>query len=473
MSRAALWRQEGNAKERERRCEEVFESAVENGRRRSSSKKSSSNVAMPLWGPDDSFHFNPLLLRNTIHSPYFQKCCETLSEWNAVIDEIYYEVKHLEPFSNDKTPSTAFCLLLRLLTLRMTEHQMNLTLNHPDSPYIRGIGFLYLRFAGMPDQVLRWIEPYFHDEEEFVVEAASAKRAKTITMGQFVRDLFASREFYGTPLPRFPLDAERIIKVRLLQAEKVAERAAHHFKNQQRMNYFGTLGNQIMALYGDDHNPLAWYKAVIDRVITRDQDTGLALKYPRYVVTFTEYGNTETITLGEMDVLDGNWRQDKHTNMPTDYERDEDVDQKEGARREAAWRDNNNSRDQDIPRMPNNHHRPATFHDRGRRDDGNRKGSDWYDEIRQRERDTATSHRGWARPPATAKTALTLKRPRGHLQESHEIHHHHKKLPGKDPAPPPSSGEAKPDAGETQKKRSAEEMAAFQEKKQKLLAKYG
>ena len=49
MSRSALWKQEGRAKERESRAEELFQSAVEEGRARSKS-------ALPLWGGDDGFH---------------------------------------------------------------------------------------------------------------------------------------------------------------------------------------------------------------------------------------------------------------------------------------------------------------------------------------------------------------------------------------------------------------------------------
>jgi hypothetical protein len=54
---------------------------------------------LTLWGPDDSFQFNPMLLQNIIKSPYFQKCCKEISDWNALVDEIYYSVKHLEPWT--------------------------------------------------------------------------------------------------------------------------------------------------------------------------------------------------------------------------------------------------------------------------------------------------------------------------------------------------------------------------------------
>ena len=296
MSRAALWRQEGNAKEREKHAEEVFLHACEVGRRKSS--------AIPLWGNDTSFHFNPLLLQNCIQSPYFQKCCEKINDWKALVDEIYYEVKSLQVFQVGKQPSTAFCLLLRLLTLRMTPQQLESTLSHPDSPYIRAIGFLFLRFAGPPDQIFRWIEPYLQDGEEFTVERAEQRDAKVITMGSFVRRLFQSRDYYGqTTLPRLPITVERDVQAKLSEAEKISERAAQHFKNAERMKRFQTIGTKVMALYGDDENPVAWYEAEVDRVITHD-DSGL-LKYPKFVVTFSEYGNTETVTLGELDVIGG------------------------------------------------------------------------------------------------------------------------------------------------------------------------
>jgi pre-mRNA-splicing factor 38B len=413
MSRAALWRQEGNVKERERRAEEIFAAAVAEGR-----QKGRQRGVLQLWGPDDSFHFNALLLKNTIHSPYFQKACQNLKDWNAVIDQIYYEVKHLEPFSSphDKTPSTAFCLLLRMLTLRMTDHQMESTLKHPDSPYIRAIGFLYLRFAGPPDQIFQWIEPYLFDHEPIQVEGGH--RASTITIGEFVRKIFDAREYYGTPFPRFPLQTERDLRVRLLQAERIAERAAKHFKNQQTMRHFQNLGSQVMALYGDDENPTTWYNAVVDRVISTDE-AGFTLKHPKFVVTFTEYGNTETVNLGEMDTLDGSWRKED----------------------------------------------PAK---------DNRHADDLYDEVRRRDRDTVTASKGWARPPPSTKNMLSQSAgPRRTSVQDDPV--------GRRKQPNPSRDIQR--KGETRKepifrppepkKRSAEEEAAIAEKKRRLQAKYG
>ena len=45
---------------------------------------------------------NSMLLQNIAKSPYFIKCCNQLQDWNALVDEIYYEVKHLEPWTAGK-----------------------------------------------------------------------------------------------------------------------------------------------------------------------------------------------------------------------------------------------------------------------------------------------------------------------------------------------------------------------------------
>jgi pre-mRNA-splicing factor 38B len=288
MSRAALWHQQSNIEERDRRAQELFEAACEQGR-----NSSNNNKLLPLWGTDSSFHFHPLLLQNTIHSSYFQKACTTLTTWNAVIDEIYNHVTHLEPCKT--APSTAFCLLLRLLTMRMTPHQLELTLTHEDSAYIRGIGFLYLRYVGMPTDVYAWIQPYLHDEQEICI---LQKKSVAITIGEFVRNLFGSCEYYGTILPRYPANVEQTLKVKLLAASAVADRAKSHLQRPGRVSYFSTVGARVMALYEDDDNPLQWYSAVVDRVLPEN----------KFIVTFTEYGNTETVGLGEMDVMDGDWK---------------------------------------------------------------------------------------------------------------------------------------------------------------------
>lgn len=95
MSRSALWRQETNAKERDRIAYEIFENAVEEGK-----EKARMKGVIPLACSNDTFNMHPVLIQNIAKSPYFQKCCREIADWNSLVDEIYYEVKSVEPWSS-------------------------------------------------------------------------------------------------------------------------------------------------------------------------------------------------------------------------------------------------------------------------------------------------------------------------------------------------------------------------------------
>lgn len=429
MSRSALWRQEGNVKERERRAEELFEKACEEGRSRSKS-------TISQWGPDNGmFHFNPVLLQNTIQSPYFQKCCAELMDWTAIIDEIYYKVNHLQVFQLAKQPSTAFCLLLRLLCLRMTPHELEQTLYHGDSPFIRAIGFLFLRYGGCcPEQVWSWIQPHLHDDVEFSVEPPGKLRASNVTMGEYVRKLFQERDYYGsTPLPRYPMQVENDLKVKLLAADNIAERALHHFRNEERMKYFQTLGSRIKALYEDNDNPVAWYEGVVDRVIMRSEDGSRTLKYPKFVVTFTEYGNTETVTLGEMDITAESELYLNNANQG----RNRNYDTKQSA--------SYSSRHQ-LSQQP----------------------QDLLAEVQRKEREkVATSDKGaWARRPASTKQNLATR-------TSHSVGNDPQNIRPKESLFSADRVDVRQSSPPVARKRTAEELAVVAERKKRLLSKYG
>ena len=96
MSRSALWRQEANVNERHRQAIDIFESALEEGKNNQSRKGT-----IPIVG-GDKFNLNPMLFQNIRQNPYFLKCCTKFHDWSSTVDEIYYEVKHMEPW----TPGT-------------------------------------------------------------------------------------------------------------------------------------------------------------------------------------------------------------------------------------------------------------------------------------------------------------------------------------------------------------------------------
>ncbi|CAL5044697.1 unnamed protein product [Urochloa decumbens] len=139
---------------------------------------------------------------NILSSDYFKELYK-FKTYHEVVDEIYHQVDHVEPWmtGNCRGPSSAFCLLYKFFTMKLTVNQMHGLLKHPDSPYIRAIGFLYLRYVAEPKTLWSWYEPYIKDDEEF----SPGSNGKMTTMGVYVRDLLLGQYYFDSLLPRVPL----------------------------------------------------------------------------------------------------------------------------------------------------------------------------------------------------------------------------------------------------------------------------
>ncbi|XP_051117610.1 pre-mRNA splicing factor SR-like 1 isoform X1 [Andrographis paniculata] len=149
-----------------------------------------------------------VLCMNILSSDYFRDLLR-LKTYHEVIDEIYVTVTHVEPWmtGNCRGPSTAFCLLYKFFIMKLTVKQMHGLLKHPDSPYIRAIGFLYLRYVVDPKTLWSWYEPYLKDDEEF----SPGSSGRMTTMGVYIRDLLLGQYYFDTLLPRIPVPVLRHI----------------------------------------------------------------------------------------------------------------------------------------------------------------------------------------------------------------------------------------------------------------------
>ncbi|XP_022680921.1 pre-mRNA splicing factor SR-like 1 isoform X2 [Setaria italica] len=95
--------------------------------------------------------------------------------------------------------------------MKLTVKQMHGLLKHPDSPYIRAIGFLYLRYVADPKTLWTWYEPYLRDDEEF----SPGSNGRMTTMGVYVRDLILGQYYFDSLLPRIPLPVTRQVTANL------------------------------------------------------------------------------------------------------------------------------------------------------------------------------------------------------------------------------------------------------------------
>eukprot|EP00957_Ditylum_brightwellii_P015215 1146237-Ditylum_brightwellii.AAC.1 len=78
---------------------------------------------------------------------------------------------------------------------------------------------------------------------------------------------------------------------------------------------FLQIGASVCALYADKYNPTAWYDCVIDKII-HTEESEEELSCPKFQVTFSEYDNTEIVTLGEIDLQPP---PPDHERAPPDY----------------------------------------------------------------------------------------------------------------------------------------------------------
>lgn len=192
------------------------------------------NNNLPLWGNEKTMNLNNLILTNILSSHYFKVNLYQLKTYHEVIDEIYYKVTHLEPWEKGsrKTAgqtgmcggvrgvgaggivSTAFCILYKLFTLKLTRKQVVGLINHGDSPYIRSLGFMYIRYTQPPADLWDWYEPYLEDDEEVDVKAGTGQ---VMTMGEMLRHFLSKLEWFSTLFPRIPVPIQKDLESKLTE----------------------------------------------------------------------------------------------------------------------------------------------------------------------------------------------------------------------------------------------------------------
>ncbi|KAM4556926.1 pre-mRNA-splicing factor 38B [Fundulus diaphanus] len=183
---------------------------------------------LPLWGNEKTMNLNPMILTNVLSSPYFKVQLYELKTYHEVVDEIYFKVTHIEPWEKGsrKTAgqtgmcggvrgvgtggivSTAFCLLYKLFTLKLTRKQVMGLITHTDSPYIRALGFMYIRYTQPPTDLLDWYNDFLDDEEELDVKAGGGC---VMTVGEMLRSFLTKLEWFSTLFPRIPVPVQKAI----------------------------------------------------------------------------------------------------------------------------------------------------------------------------------------------------------------------------------------------------------------------
>ncbi|KAL4088435.1 hypothetical protein PRIC1_012856 [Phytophthora ramorum] len=404
MSRSALTR---HALQKSLRGQSALEQPPEETQRRVKQDE------LAVYGNDTTYNLNTLLHQNILQSAYFHDLYK-LKTYHEVVDEIYYRVDHAEPWSpgTARIPSSCFCLLHKFFLMRLTRKQMQGLLRHTDSPYIRVVGFLYLRFAFDPDELWTWFEPFLEDPEEF---NASANTSLKTTIGEWLISLLEENNYFGTILPRIPKKIEDGIKVKLLLFSRKKERAKENLAIVDRLKP----GTKVRAMYADEENEPAMYDAVVDSVEEGN----------KFWVSFPAYGNTEKVGLGDIEFDKGKQRRGRspsrsrsagrsrsrsrgrdRRSRDRDTQRDSDR-RRDGRRDRSRRRHRSRSRSQSTSRGRRRSNRSRSrSRTRSKAGSGSDITGDLLQQVRERERRKAEAvGRDYASRPASYKGSLSLK----------------------------------------------------------------
>ncbi|KAJ4459990.1 putative pre-mRNA splicing factor PRP38 family protein [Paratrimastix pyriformis] len=187
--------------------EEEIEEIVD-GRKVVSKKLGKEDQGFEQVNPPPTYGFEDSLNTN-IRALYYFQDLQPLTTVPDFIDEIVREVRHLEAWvpGADKNPSVSFCILLKLLTLKLSVKQVRMLLDHKNA-YVRGIGFLYLRYACPYRRLWEFFEPYLDEDVEFNPTVNGPPQ----TLGAYIRDLLLEQHYGDTIFPRIPVPILKDIK---------------------------------------------------------------------------------------------------------------------------------------------------------------------------------------------------------------------------------------------------------------------
>jgi len=273
-------------------------------------------------GPDVEKFNLPEELHQRIERSEYYRCLYVFKTVGKVVDIVYEKVVTVEPWMHRgnnkrglyKIPSTAFCLLLKLFKLQLTEGQVTDLLEHPDSIFIRALGALYVRFGAPPGLLWKWLGPYCDDLELFMPGTNKAQRGE-VAFGDWIASLLTDPETYQVPFPALDARSSTRIRQRLGQLRQISRRGRFNaglLKSGFLKLFQGATGFLVVppralfcrtdAEYDDDDigeaPELIWRCDAKILSVLQPYDGAPEGTLPQYQVSFAHDGSKATLKLG-------------------------------------------------------------------------------------------------------------------------------------------------------------------------------
>merc|ERR1719482_1598816 len=181
------------------------------------------------------------ILRNT----FFKKLVANCEDHQTLVDELYANAEHAEPNGTGGDPSQFMCCVAWMLGVSPpTDESLKMMMYHKDSPFIRCAAFLFLRLS-RADDLWQMCEPFVLDDEEFT---PTRDKKDTCTMGVYVQELLLTERYFGTTMPRLPMNTKRKFEMELVGTDEWRKRCT---VNKDRLEKF-MVGTKVEALHNGD-----------------------------------------------------------------------------------------------------------------------------------------------------------------------------------------------------------------------------
>lgn len=140
--------------------------------------------------------------------------------------------------------------------------QLKRLIDNTDNPYVRCVGFLFIRFGLQPEQLWPWLGEYVLDDEE--LRPAKDSDFYT-TIGEFVEGLLSQDKYYSTVLPRLPMSTKRQLEAKLAPIPQYRKRTK---ANLELLDVYKVENVKIEANSSGDWIP-GWTAELIDDAPSR------------------------------------------------------------------------------------------------------------------------------------------------------------------------------------------------------------
>eukprot|EP00928_Gymnodinium_smaydae_P061132 TRINITY_DN4528_c0_g1_i1.p1 TRINITY_DN4528_c0_g1~~TRINITY_DN4528_c0_g1_i1.p1 ORF type:complete len:624 (-),score=46.42 TRINITY_DN4528_c0_g1_i1:100-1971(-) len=194
-----------------------------------------------------TYNLNSKLRCQILRSQYYKSLAS--KSFEDVLGEIHRHADHAEPYSitvSGEEPSTLFCCLYHLFTLKIGRSELRDLLHHQGSPFIRATGFLYVRYGCEPRSLMHWCRDLLFDTDRFF---PSSEKYDEWILGNWVAGMIQSDKYYGTVLPRIPSSIKLEAGAFILQMAKLRQLYA---RNVEDLHCFRCRGTRLQVMINSE-----------------------------------------------------------------------------------------------------------------------------------------------------------------------------------------------------------------------------